>query len=85
MELDEAIERRTSVMYFDERPLSEETILRLVESAIRAPTASGLENWLFGVFRSEEARERLYDPIAERMVEHPPSSTARREDGEAQK
>ncbi|WP_297508263.1 nitroreductase family protein [Thermococcus sp.] len=70
MELDEAIARRTSVRYFDERPLSEETILRLVESAIRAPTASGLENWLFVVFRSEEARKKLYDLIAEGMVEY---------------
>ncbi|WP_099211839.1 nitroreductase family protein [Thermococcus henrietii] len=67
MELDEAIMKRTSVRYFLEKPVPEEDVRKLIESAIRAPTASGLENWLFVVFRSEEARKKLYELIAEGM------------------
>lgn len=70
MELDEAIAKRTSVRYFSGEPVSEEAIKELIEAAIRAPTASGLENWLFVVFQSEEAREKVFDLIAEGMVEY---------------
>jgi len=67
MELDEAIMKRTSVRYFLEKPVPEEAIRKLIEAAIRAPTASGLENWLFVVFRSDEKREKLYELIARGM------------------
>ncbi|WP_297074371.1 nitroreductase family protein [Thermococcus sp.] len=67
MELGEVIRRRTSVRYFSEKPVAEEDIKELIKSAIRAPTASGLENWIFVVFRSKEAREKLYELIAEGM------------------
>ncbi|WP_297480661.1 nitroreductase family protein [Thermococcus sp.] len=67
MELEEVIRRRTSVRYFSEKPVAEEDIKELIKSAIRAPTASGLENWIFVVFRSKEAREKLYELIAEGM------------------
>ncbi|ASJ09593.1 NAD(P)H-flavin oxidoreductase [Thermococcus siculi] len=70
MELDEAITKRTSVRYFRDEPIGEETIKTLVEAAVRAPTASGLENWLFVVFQSEEARRKVFDLIAEGMVEY---------------
>ncbi|WP_457741920.1 nitroreductase family protein [Thermococcus sp.] len=70
MELDEAIMKRTSVRYFLERPVPDEHIKMLIESAIRAPTASGLENWLFVVFRTEDAREKIYGLIAEGMVKY---------------
>ena len=67
MELDEAINKRTSVRYFLEKPVPEEDVIKLIESAIRAPTASGLENWLFVVFKSDEARKTLYELIAKGM------------------
>jgi len=70
MELDEAIAKRTSARYFKDEPVSDEAIRELIEAAIRAPTASGLENWLFVVFRSEEARKRVFDLIAKGMVEY---------------
>ncbi len=70
MELDEAIAKRTSVRYFRDEPVSEETIWELIEAAIRAPTASGLENWLFVLFQSGEARRKVFDLIAEGMVEY---------------
>ncbi len=70
MELDEAIAKRTSVRYFRDEPVSEETIEELIEAAVRAPTASGLENWLFVLFQSGEARRKVFDLIAEGMVEY---------------
>lgn len=70
MELDEAIMKRASVRYFSEEPISDEEIRALIEAAIRAPTASGLENWLFVVFKSEEARKKIYDLIGQGMVEY---------------
>ncbi|NJF24307.1 nitroreductase family protein [Thermococcus sp. Bubb.Bath] len=70
MELDEAILKRSSVRYFSDEPVREEEIRALIEAAIRAPTASGLENWFFVVFKSEEARRKIYDLIGEGMVEY---------------
>ena len=70
MELDEAIAKRSSVRYFSDEPVSDETIRELIGAAIRAPTASGLENWLFVAFQSEEVREKVFDLIAEGMVEY---------------
>lgn len=70
MKLDEAIMKRASVRYFTEEPVSDDEIRVLIEAAIRAPTASGLENWLFVVFKSEDARKKIYDLIGEGMVEY---------------
>ncbi|WP_456422846.1 nitroreductase family protein [Thermococcus sp.] len=70
MELDEAINNRTSVRYFSEEPVPREAIMKLIGSAIRAPTASGLENWLFVVFQSEEVRRKLHELIAEGMKKY---------------
>ncbi|BAD84559.1 NAD(P)H-flavin oxidoreductase [Thermococcus kodakarensis KOD1] len=70
MKLDEAIMKRASVRYFKDDPVSDEEIRALIEAAIRAPTASGLENWLFVVFKSEEVRKEIYDLIGEGMVEY---------------
>jgi len=70
MELDEAIWKRASVRYFEERDVSAEDIKKLIEAAIRAPTASGLENWKFVVFKSEDAVKKIYDLIGEGMVQY---------------
>jgi len=70
VELDDVILKRTSVRYFEERDVSEGDVRALIEAAIRAPTASGLENWKFVVFRSGDAREKLYNLIAEGMIRY---------------
>ena len=51
MELDEAILKRSSVRYFSDEPVGNEEIRALIEAAIRAPTASGLDEnyYLVGV------------------------------------
>ncbi|NJE05439.1 nitroreductase family protein [Thermococcus sp. M36] len=67
MELDDAIMNRTSVRHFLDRQVPDEHVRALIEAAMRAPTASGLENWLFVVFRSDEARDKIYRLIGEGM------------------
>nr|WP_206203533.1 nitroreductase family protein [Thermococcus sp. M36] len=58
---------RTSVRHFLDRQVPDEHVRALIEAAMRAPTASGLENWLFVVFRSDEARDKIYRLIGEGM------------------
>ena len=70
MELGDAIFTRTSVRYYQEREVEEEKIKELIEAAIRAPTASGLENWLFVIFKSSEAKKKVYELIAKGMIEY---------------
>ncbi|WP_297437081.1 nitroreductase family protein [Thermococcus sp.] len=70
MELDEAINGRTSVRYFKDESIPRDTLLELIKAAIWAPTASGLENWRFIVFESPEPVGKLYELIAEGMMEY---------------
>ena len=70
MKLDDAIFGRASVRYFEEKDVPDEHVRALIEAAVRAPTASGLENWKFVVFRSKDAREKLYSLIAEGMIRY---------------
>lgn len=56
-----AINNRTSVRHHSERFVPREAIMKLIENAIRASTASGLENWKFVVFESEDVRRKLHE------------------------
>ena len=70
MELDKAIFNRMSVRYYEERSVEEEKLKELINSAIRAPTASGLENWLFVAYRDDEVRKRIHEMIYEAHAEY---------------
>ncbi|KPU63187.1 NAD(P)H-flavin oxidoreductase [Thermococcus sp. EP1] len=70
MELKEAISKRVSIRYYDNREVEEEKIKALIEAAIRAPTASGLENWLFVIYKSEQARKRIHEIMFESHIEY---------------
>jgi len=74
MELSEAINMRTSVRYYENRKVEEEKIRALIDAAIRAPTASGLENWLFVIYGSEEAGKKARELTARGMVKYYKSS-----------
>ncbi|HEC96225.1 MAG TPA: nitroreductase family protein [Euryarchaeota archaeon] len=65
MELSEAIIKRASVRFFKEDPIDDKIIEELIEAAIRAPTASALENWLFYVIKDENARKKVFEAIKE--------------------
>ncbi|USH00754.1 nitroreductase family protein [Thermococcus argininiproducens] len=70
MELKEAISKRVSIRYYDNREVEEEKIKSLIEAAIRAPTASALENWLFVIYKSEQARKRIHEIMFESHIEY---------------
>ena len=55
----EAIEQRRSVRSFNGDPVSEATVGRLVEAALRAPSAGNLQPWQLMIVYGEETRRSL--------------------------
>lgn len=55
----EAIEQRSSARSFTQEPVPEATIGRLVEAALRAPSAGNIQPWQLVVVFKEEARRAL--------------------------
>lgn len=70
MELNEVIFNRMSVRYYEERSIEEEKLKELINSAIRAPTASGLENWLFVAYKDENIKKRIHEMMYEAHAEY---------------
>ncbi|ACS89416.1 MULTISPECIES: nitroreductase family protein [Thermococcus] len=70
MELKDVINRRLSVRYYEDREVEEDKIRDLVKVGIRAPTASGLENWLFVVYKDKNFRKRIHETIYEAHAEY---------------
>jgi nitroreductase len=64
-DLFDTMDNRTMVREFRETPLKKEEKERILESAIRAPTASGSEQWIFVTVDSEVKRNKLYDLLTE--------------------
>jgi nitroreductase len=65
VDLFDTINNRVMVREFMETPIKKGEKERILESAIRAPTASGSEQWLFITVDSEAKRNRLYDLLIE--------------------
>lgn len=61
MEFFEAVLRRCSVRAFTSEPVSNEDVQRLLEAAIRAPTAGNLQPWHFIIVRNTESKRKLVD------------------------
>jgi nitroreductase len=59
MELMEAIVRRESVRSYEDRPVPEEKLLKVLEAARLAPSASNRQRWKFIVVREAERRRQL--------------------------
>ena len=60
MDFWQALETRRSVRAFDrERDVPPETVTRLLEAAIRAPSAGNMQPWHFYVVRNEETKKAL--------------------------
>lgn len=60
MDVGEAIGSRTMVREYSEKPLTAEARERILGAGIRAPTASGNEQWRFIVVDTPEKRSELY-------------------------
>jgi nitroreductase len=57
--LEQIIRKRTSLRRYSDRPVSDETLLSLLEAARLAPSAENAQPWRFIAVRSPEAREAL--------------------------
>ncbi len=61
MDVYKAIESRKSVRSYQNRPIEEEKLNRILEAARLAPSASNRQEWRFVIVQDEETRKRLVD------------------------
>lgn len=59
MEVREAIEKRRSVRAYEDKPIPEEKLRRVLEAARLAPSASNQQPWKFVVVQDVESRKKL--------------------------
>lgn len=59
MELAEAIKKRRSVRDYEDRPVPEEKLRKVLEAARLAPSASNRQRWKFIVVRDSKRRQEL--------------------------
>lgn len=59
MDVKEAIEKRNSIRSYEDRPVPEEKLLRVLEAARLAPSGRNSQDWKFIVVRDEEKRQEL--------------------------
>ena len=59
MEFNDVIRERFSVRQFDERPIEEEVLQRILEAGRIAPTAANKQPWRVSVIRSDEGLEKI--------------------------
>ncbi|UCB42201.1 MAG: nitroreductase family protein [Dehalococcoidales bacterium] len=59
MELMEAIRKRASIRSYEDRPVPEEKLLKVLEAARLAPSASNRQRWKFVVVKDEKRRRAL--------------------------
>ncbi len=55
----ESIDARRSVRFYDSKPVDDEVLLQLLESANRAPSGFNLQPWYFVVVRDDDLRLKL--------------------------
>lgn len=59
MDVIEAIRKRRSIRRYQQRPVEEEKLNRILEAGRLAPSAKNLQDWKFIVVRDPERRRRL--------------------------
>ena len=63
MEVYEAIKRRRTVRKFQQKPIPEQDIMEIIDSARLAPYGANLQPLKFAVIEKEELRKRIYPMI----------------------
>ncbi|MGH9297913.1 MAG: nitroreductase family protein [Acidimicrobiales bacterium] len=72
MEFSEVVRRRRMVRHYTDQPLPRETIERVLNSALRAPSAGFSQGWAFLALSDPADRARFW-PFAPRRVEDTPT------------
>lgn len=59
MEVSEAIRKRNSIRKYEDRPVPEEKLLRILEAARLAPSGRNCQDWKFIIVTDDEKRQEL--------------------------
>jgi len=59
MELREVIEKRESIRDYEDKPIPQEKLLRVLEAARLAPSGSNRQPWKFVVVKDRQTRQKL--------------------------
>ena len=59
MELKEAIEKRESIRDYEDKPIPQDKLLRILEAARLAPSGSNRQPWKFVVVKDRQTRQKL--------------------------
>ncbi|MHA1229115.1 MAG: nitroreductase family protein [Candidatus Helarchaeota archaeon] len=59
MDFIEVVKKRFSIRSFKDKKIDDETILELLELAIRAPSAGNIQPWEFIIVKDREQKEKL--------------------------
>lgn len=63
MEFQEVVRRRRMVRNFSDRPIPHEAVERILENAVRAPSAGFTQGWAFVVFEGRGETARFWDAV----------------------
>lgn len=75
MELIDAIYNRRAVRSYTSERLDQPTILKLIEAAVRAPSAVNQQPWAFAVIRDKDELERISDQARRHILEAVPDDS----------
>ena len=74
MDLKEAISGRRAVRAYTREPVDEDTIRRLIDAAMHAPSAVNQQPWTFTVVRDQPLLDRISDAAKSHMLAIAPDS-----------
>ena len=72
MELSEAIKGRRSIRAFKPQDIPEETVEKLIDAAIHAPSAGNTQPWEFVISRKQDTKKKLAQAAHQAFVEEAP-------------
>lgn len=65
----EWLRSRRSVRTFSAEPIARDTLVRIMEAAITAPSSTNRQPWRFAVVRAAAMRTKIVDAVAQRTAE----------------
>jgi nitroreductase len=72
MELEEAIKGRRSIRAFKPQDVPEETVEKLIDAAMHAPSAGNTQPWEFVIARKPDTKKKLAQAAHQAFVEEAP-------------
>ena len=76
MELREVLRRRRMVRHYTDQPLSDEVVERVLDAALRAPSAGFSQGWAFLALTDQADRQRFWEYVPTRRTQTPTMTDA---------